>query len=300
MGITIHYEISFQGSREALKAKLDKAIEQFIEAGAKPTRLIEFTFSECGSINVHVDETVIARFLCDKYPDLDKSHGIEGTRWYIIQQMPFGKDPIPHESVGFSTIIMKGCEPMNISFVNTKGRAEAWHARSFCKTQYAMDFEKAHLLVCKLLRILESLEFKVDVNDEAGYYNSGDLVALQHDKGMMDAFIGSFGRHLASSGLGDVVRGDGTVLKATVNQADSYSGSGGASGNKAKPTAKKPRSTKVKVKVVPLLEHACCMADLCCTCGNKLDKEENVMREKPQKADVNTLHKLCNKCYSSI
>jgi hypothetical protein len=293
MGITIHYEITFRGSRELLKAKLDKAIEQFIEAGAKPTRLIEFTFPECGHV---VDDTMIARVLCDKYPDINVSHGFEGMRWYLIQQMPFGKDPIPHESMGFSTLIMNGCEPMNISFLNTKGRAEAWHARSFCKTQYAMDFEKAHLLVCKLLRILESLEFKVDVNDEADYYNSGDLVALQHDKGMMDAFIGSFGRHLASSGLGDVVRGDGTVLKATVNQADSYSGSGGASGNKAKPTAKKPRSTKV----VPLLEHACCMADLCCTCGNKLTKEENVLREKPKKVDVNTLHKICNKCYSSI
>lgn len=208
MGITIHYDIKIKCTKEKLKEKLDQAIELMIKAGAKPTRLIEFEFPRgC------TDWNALGDTLAAKYPDAAQ---MADMRWYVIQQSPFGDKEMPVESVGFSVRIMKGCEPMNISLVNHAKGSNDWKAGSFCKTQYADDFEKAHLLVCSCLKIMESLGFTLDVSDEAGYYESGNLGKLQEEKGMMDAVIGSVNKMFQETlppGT-TIVTGDGRVIEA--------------------------------------------------------------------------------------
>ena len=50
--------------------------------------------------------------------------------------------------------------------------------RSFCKTQYATRFVDCHLLVIKLLDMLQEKGFKLDVSDEGNYWETRDLEVL--------------------------------------------------------------------------------------------------------------------------
>lgn len=227
MGITIHWDLSLKGDKETLKAKLEAAISKFIEIGIKSTRLIEFEFPAC------VDafrSGMVEKMLAEKYPDAANMIG-----WYYIQATPLnvgpskfksisiqnGKpvetihedpgEPMPWECLGFGNLIMAGCEPMNIALKNSRANPSAWLGHSFCKTQYAHDFEKAHLLVCKGLDILKELGFEIRVEDEAGFYGTGDQQELFKQKEIMDVLIGNVGKMFTQGGF-DVVRGDGVVI----------------------------------------------------------------------------------------
>ena len=69
----------------------------------------------------------------------------------------------------------EGCES---SELNLQKRKRKFVCSSFCKTQYAEQFVKCHLLVVQLLDMLKAEGFDVDVYDEGGYWQTRDLKVL--------------------------------------------------------------------------------------------------------------------------
>lgn len=188
MGITIHYTIRFNGTRKELLASLDSVAKKFkkMNPDIEISRIIE-----TGRIVEKKGEFLMeaSRKLREKYPELDTDQ----LRWFMIQS--FGEGGYNgRDIVGFSTLIMEGCEPFNLPFVADKTKENSWIVKSFTKTQYARDFLKAHVTVCSLLEtIKKENSFEIEVHDESGYYESHDFIEMNETKKQMDIFINSIG-----------------------------------------------------------------------------------------------------------
>lgn len=70
-----------------------------------------------------------------------------------------------------------GCEPMNIGLRKHKN-SNLWAWYSFCKTQYAEEFVKNHLLVIRILDECKQLDILKRVKDEDGYWETRDIRVL--------------------------------------------------------------------------------------------------------------------------
>jgi hypothetical protein len=111
----------------------------------------------------------------------------------------------PKWHCGFHVLPGAGCESLNFDLYEypktvrvatysnhkqyqvVKVGQSAFSSSGFCKTVYAgspasggspENFLKCHLLVCRALEIACELGFKVDVNDESGYYENENLDLL--------------------------------------------------------------------------------------------------------------------------
>jgi hypothetical protein len=126
--------------------------------------------------------------------------------------------------VGFSMEPGPGCEPINLFICRypltaeerNEGRnathclrltnASGWRGHAFCKTQYASDpecgglpnFLRCHLLVVAVLDKAKALGFKVDVNDEGGYWLKRSVPELGQQIQHWNKFIADFFKDLAA------------------------------------------------------------------------------------------------------
>lgn len=71
----------------------------------------------------------------------------------------------------------EGCEPMNIGLRRVDNSLN-WNWASFCKTQYAEEFVKCHLLVIRILDECKRLGILKRVSDEGDYWKTRDLSKL--------------------------------------------------------------------------------------------------------------------------
>ncbi|MBA7601152.1 hypothetical protein ES703_08219 [subsurface metagenome] len=71
----------------------------------------------------------------------------------------------------------EGCEAMNIG-LRRVDNSENWDWASFCKTQYAEEFVKCHLLVIRILDECKRLGILKEVHDEGHYWETRDLSKL--------------------------------------------------------------------------------------------------------------------------
>jgi len=71
----------------------------------------------------------------------------------------------------------EGSEPMNIG-LRRLDNSENWDWHSFCKTQYAEEFVKCHLLVIRILDECRRLGILKRVSDEGDYWETRDLSKL--------------------------------------------------------------------------------------------------------------------------
>ena len=82
----------------------------------------------------------------------------------------------------------EGCETCDLDF-EKQGKKSIWKCQSFCKTQYADNFMRCHLLVIRFLDELVKEGFKVDVSDEGEYWNTRDLKVLAKEINMSTEMI---------------------------------------------------------------------------------------------------------------
>ena len=76
---------------------------------------------------------------------------------------------------------------MNIGLVKGK-RKRIWTGSSFCKTQYAKEFLKAHLLVISILDECKRIGILDEVHDEGDYWTTRNLNGLANRvNGMTEA-----------------------------------------------------------------------------------------------------------------
>lgn len=156
MGITIHWDLEFEGS--------DVDVCSLLMSARDCARAIAFKFVNNALFKVDYRHGEPERSDDDDY------------EWARIQARPYVGDSFEYSTKHWGFVMncwaAEGCEPTNLSLVTEDG--QHWTGRGFTKTQYADDFVSAHLMVCEFLRAVSKLspKLKVEVHDEGDYYDT--------------------------------------------------------------------------------------------------------------------------------
>lgn len=173
-------------------------------------------------------------------------------RWAVIQGGMHYREEIsenrgrhytimPTKLMGVTLWPGEGCEQMNVLFGRYPGIIEVeipehdwwpdgptitkrrqtgygskWLNESFCKTTYSAEPVKCHLMVCAILRRLESLVDRHEVDDEGEYYEDGDI------DGLANEFEMDHRRIAALVGMFKDTAPDGADLVAPITELPDY------------------------------------------------------------------------------
>jgi len=186
MGLTIHYTVEFQGTARQLQTKLEQI----------KSACLDLPFEEVGEIKcVKITRNHIRIFkwlqVMLSYPNNGRDNlrmrdlimdmlGVQ--TWQMIELGIWHHEGNRSRQECKPTTIVslplwpgEGCENCDLNFYK---RGKVFVCHSFCKTQYATRFVDCHLLVIKLLDMVQAAGFKVDVSDEGKYWETRDLDVL--------------------------------------------------------------------------------------------------------------------------
>ncbi|GAF97177.1 unnamed protein product, partial [marine sediment metagenome] len=113
---------------------------------------------------------------------------VELGEWVGEEDVSY-KDRKPTTMVSLYLLPGEGCENAELNFQRIRGK---YVCSSFCKTQYAEEFVKCHLLVVQLLDMLKAEGFEVEVSDEGEYWETRDLKVLAKNINEFTALISGF------------------------------------------------------------------------------------------------------------
>jgi len=210
MGLTINFNIKFTGKKDVLINHLKKVRSKCLD---KP-------FQSIGEIKeVEVTPYIIDSFnywqTIFQYPNnssenlsiRDKEMEKLGvTTWQMIELMTSFKRPIKSSYIiSLPILVGQGSEDCHLRFFKTK---TGFRCHSFCKTQYALDFKKCHLLVIYLLDMFKADNFKITVRDDGKYWKTRDLNILAKElfdyrnlvRGIGDILTDTFGDNIQFAG----------------------------------------------------------------------------------------------------
>lgn len=170
MGLTIHYNFKFKGTKEEARNKLLQV----------KTIAEKLPFKEVGDLW----DLDYSKSFNDEEENKKCAKGKEGDyRWAKIQYEPRDIDSsrIKISDGKFEGLVLmlwagNGCESTNIGLVSKDGFN--WSGGAFTKAQYAEEFIKCHLLVVKILDVCQSLGILEEVSDEGDYWETRDLKVL--------------------------------------------------------------------------------------------------------------------------
>ena len=162
MGLTIHYDLEFSGTDTEVQNKL-KEIKFCAE---------QLPFAE-------INGPAVLDY--EKWT-IEKKHAKKGYNdwrdWASIQGMNYEKgDANGPKAYCLNLFPGEGCEDMNIGLRQHKN-SNLWTWDSFCKTQYAEEFVKCHLLVIRMLDECKRLGILKDVRDDGEYWETRDVRVL--------------------------------------------------------------------------------------------------------------------------
>ena len=173
MGTTIHYKMSFTGTKDALVERLKSLRKLF---GERPVmsigRLLDIRraeikqgFGRLKGMRYHECELgMIMTFVKDIFEDQWKNKTLKyEEREQAIRESGNG--------IGFHVDVDRGCEYFRV-MLGRLGESEHWRGQGFTKTCYARDFEKAHGAVLQMLRMCEETGILESVYDEAGQWEN--------------------------------------------------------------------------------------------------------------------------------
>lgn len=161
MGLTIHWDLEFKGTDQESFAKL-----QALRTLAEKLLLAKIEGpAELDYANFHKAYKTGKRY--------------EGWKHWASIQGGFCDERVEK---AFCLFMWpgEGCEPMNIG-LRRLDNSQNWDWASFCKTQYAEEFVKAHLLVIRILDECKRLGILKEVLDEGDYWETRDLSKLAHN-----------------------------------------------------------------------------------------------------------------------
>jgi hypothetical protein len=197
MGLTIHYNVVFEGSKNELIRSLE-AFRNFC---------LDMPFAKVGKvISIEVTQEHIDAFI-----DMQRRRKAGGSGEYVtnMPEQPFEeveaiidyiiKQPCPLNKIEPASIVFfklwagEGCEQTTFPF---KQKDNKWVCSSFTKTQYATEFVKCHLLVIRALEYLKDNGFTVNVIDEGKYWDTKDLKVLAEQINRYTSLLSSFSDEL--------------------------------------------------------------------------------------------------------
>ena len=213
MGLTIHYDISFTGTQKQLIEKLTKI----------RSACMDLPFQEVGKIkSVKITKNHIKVFNwlqnITKYPNNSEENlkmrnlimEMLGTNaWEMVQLGEWKKEDNRHWKEQRPTTLVslplwpgEGCENSDIYF---EKRNKKWICSSFCKTQYATEFVKCHLLVITLFDMFKKEGFEVEISDEGNYWETRDLKVLAKNINDYTALISGIAESMKNNFGGNVI-----------------------------------------------------------------------------------------------
>lgn len=226
MGLTIHYTVEYDGTSKQLRKKLEKVRQAcrdlpFEEVGEK----VE-------TVRITRDTIKIWDWLQEKlsYPDntqddlnmrnlIMKKLGV--TTWRMVELGEWKEEGNRHWKVVKPTTMVslylwpgEGCESAELNFQKIRGK---FRSKSFCKTQYAEQFVKCHMLVVQLLDMMKAEGFEVDVYDEGQYWETRDMKVLAKNINESTAVISS-----VLGGLKSAAKEKGMVVDAPITECQNY------------------------------------------------------------------------------
>ena len=242
MGITIHYETCFKGTKNQLTKKLNELAVIAKTIGFKENGPV-YELDYATDFNTRDQFTPMVKNAETGKFEIDGSY-----RWAKIQaevRAPIAwmkessKERLKREREaekiraraekmhGFTLSLWwgEGCEATNLAFVafngNGKSASRKWEGHGFTKTQFASDFVKAHVSVCTLLKKAEEMGLITNVSDEAEYYETEDITTLIDSGEENLKMIASFASMLKEK-LGDnvVIVGGGVDVEEKLKDYD--------------------------------------------------------------------------------
>lgn len=192
MGLTIHYKLRFDGTKQELVDALQ---------GIKK-RCLDMPFEEVGI----VEQKEITKEVIDTWNFYQDDPGyLPEQRDAAIGKLGFGpmdiitamyyeKKPKLQPS---SIVLLKlwpgeGCEDSNLCF-NKSAKQKYWRCEAFCKTQYAEHFLRCHLLIIDLFDIIKEIKgFTIEIKDEGQYWETRDIEILAKEINVSTARLKAF------------------------------------------------------------------------------------------------------------
>ena len=213
MGLTIHYDISFKGTQKQLIKKLEKI----------RSACMDLPFEEVGKIkSVKITKNHIKVFNWIQsmlnYPNNNRDNlnmrdlimEMLGTSTLEMVQLGEFKQENnriwrkqkPTTLVSLPLWAGEGCEGSDVNF---EKRDKKWICKSFCKTQYATEFVKCHLLVITLFDMFKAEGFEVEISDEGDYWETRDLKVLGKNINDYTGLLTGFAKTLKENFGGNVI-----------------------------------------------------------------------------------------------
>jgi len=226
MGLTINWNIEFNGTAKQLHAKLEK-IRQ---------KCMDLPFEDVDE----VETITITQKMIDTYDNLQKKYtypnntdenlakrdkeleklGISTWRMIEAGEVMHEEGGIRRETKPTTMVSLylwpgKGCESSELNFCK---RGEKFVCKSFCKTQYAEHFVQCHLLVIQLLDLLKAEDFIMEnVHDEGGFWETKDISVLAKNINESTAMISSI-----LGGLQSAAKKAGMTVEAPITESQNY------------------------------------------------------------------------------
>lgn len=150
MGLTVHWQLSFEGSRQSVTDILDTLSER-IDSTSRSGEMAKPLYIRDGRCSESVSE--------------------ETLNWIMfLAEKNRGDVPLhPEEMFIVSGDPGEGSESANFFLARYAGE-EKWEGSGFCKTQYAEQFVESHLLLIKWLDVLRNEGVETEVYDEGDYW----------------------------------------------------------------------------------------------------------------------------------
>lgn len=165
MGITIHFTLSYKGTKQELKTILESLRNQFQELGVMETTAVETI--ERADLSVGYAKFEHKRFLeCRLGTMMSYDKEVLLERNYEEKLAEIEKNA---NGITLTAEVDPGSEPFSI-LLGRFGESDEWHGRGFTKTCYARDFDKAHGLVVRMLELCRDAGLLESVHDEAGVW----------------------------------------------------------------------------------------------------------------------------------
>jgi hypothetical protein len=225
MGLTIHYTVEFDGTKKQLQKKLEKIQQTCRDLPFEEVREVE-------TVRITKDIIKIWNFLQEMitYPNnsidnmamrdlIMEKLGV--STWKMVELGEWKQECNARWKVTRPTTMVslylwpgEGCESLEFNFQRINGK---FVCKSCCKTQYAEQFVKCHLLVIQLLDMLKAEGFDVDVYDEGGFWETRDIKVLAKNINESTALISA-----VLGGLKSAVADRGIVVEAPIEKSQNY------------------------------------------------------------------------------
>lgn len=225
MGLTIHYTVEFDGTIKQLHNKLEKIRQACSDLPFEEVKEVE-------TVKITKDIIKIWNFLQEMITHPNNSienmamrdlimEKLGVSTWKMVELGEWRKEGNVSWKVARPTTMVslflwpgEGCESLEFNFQRISGK---FVCKSCCKTQYAEQFVKCHLLVIQLLDMLKAEGFAVDVYDEGEYWQIRDIKVLAKNINESTALISA-----VLGGLKSAAEQSGIVVEAPIENSKNY------------------------------------------------------------------------------